>query len=337
MARLAQPLARQLASPLGRTVPHPAIEGVGVPAWLPTGALAYGDFINDRYYLGGAVVSRSTFLGYTRSGTAYDLGNAAGDIGTYAANAVRLNDRGLLIEPAVQNDNQRSNVYANAQWTNTGVDISAPAVGGFTPVTELAPSTLHRLFKGTGINVVNGATKSFIWTLKNRGRRYVWMRIIPDGATSHNVGFDLDNITTTFVSSGFTASISKVGSTYFAIASFTTGTTSISVSLGASNAAISSDTVPSAYVGDTLQGFDIFNLDCIDGSVLRSPIITDTVAVQRPADAYSTTFAGAGSHPVTFTFDDDTKDVISGVSAGAYAYPTNLSRPLVKSVVWGDV
>lgn len=316
---------------------HTTGEGVGVPAWLPAGALAYGDFINDRYYLSGAVVSRATFLSYTRAGTAYDLGNAAGDIGSYAANAVRLNDRGLLIEPAAQNDCQRSNAYGNAQWSNTGMDISAPAVGGFTPITELAPSTLHRLFKSTGINVTSGVTKTLTWTLKKRGRRYVWMRVIPDGATSHNVGFDLDNVATTFVSSGFTASITKVGSTYFAAVTFTTGTTAISVSLGSNTAAVTSDTIPSAYVGDTLQGFDTYNLDCIDGSAQRSPIVTDTVAVLRPADAYSTTLVGSGSHPVTFTFDDDTQDVIPGVSAGAYAYPTNLSRPLVKSVVWGDV
>jgi len=61
VARLAQPLARQLASPLGRTVPHPAIEGVGVTRALQVygdstatmnGASEYGrgwswQFIND--------------------------------------------------------------------------------------------------------------------------------------------------------------------------------------------------------------------------------------------------------------------------------------------------
>lgn len=67
------------------------------------------------------------------------------------------------------------------------------------------------------------------------------------------------------------------------------------------------------------------------GSTISAIIPTSSSAVTRSADALSFTVP-AGVSTLRYTFDDDSTQDVTGVSAGSYTVPTNLNRAWIKRI-----
>lgn len=314
------------------------IGGSRAPAWVPNGASYYADFVNNRYWK-GAVVDFDTATDFTRS-TVAEMFDAAGVHSQAAVNGARRNDRGITIEAAAVNICQQSNAPGHANWTHTEFTVGTVGSDGFYPMRETIVSSLHRMFRNTGYSLTTApaTTYTLTWVFRKAGRRYGYFRSNLDG-TNRNVGFDLDTVTiTTSPFAGRTDTITKVGDVYFLSITQVPTQQFPSLSLGVNTSSVTTDTAPSAYVGDIAQGLDFLNLNIVAASTTQSPVLNNTAGnLSRTADALVLKLPGAATHDVTFIFDDDSQQTVSGVAAGDYSVPTNLNRPQVKSAVWGAV
>ena len=168
-------ISSPLRSPLRAALRHPTLsKGGGVPpAWAGNAAYV-ADFLNDRYWT-GRLSTLGLATSFSRS-TVGDSIDSTGAVSQFAIDAMRKNDRGVLIEPAATNLIFQSNNFANAQWTKGNVTVGATS-GGFTQILETATTAFHRMLKSSGGTIVNGNQYIDTWTVKKRGRRYLVVRI----------------------------------------------------------------------------------------------------------------------------------------------------------------
>ena len=286
-------------------------------------------FAEGRYWI-DEPVQLAEALSCSRASTGLAL-NADGAWVAFAADVPRITDRGLLVEPAATNLLTRSNDPANAAWTNKDNVTVGATIAGWTPVRETVTNNFHRLFRANTTSVAGPHTHEF-W-IKKVGRRHIGARVSLDGGVAYvNIGFDLDTLTVTLLPAGFTASIEKVGPVYRLVWGYTNSSTAIVGGIFTSDTAIVSGVALPTFVGDTGQGFDLYNAQIEATAFGTSPIITAASTAARAADAVTLAALPAGTHDLTVTFDDDSTQVIAGES-GSVALPTNLNRRYVKSLL----
>lgn len=197
---------------------------------------------------------------------------------------------GLLIEEARTNLLLQSGNPETAIWTlesvSLGVAISGPS-GKETPVYETGSSAFFRL-RPQAISVAAGVSYTYTFTIKKLGRRYLYIRTQARTMANENIGFDLDIIATTFVPSGWTASISKVSSDIYKITATCTASSSNSIIHGVlpSSTPITSNSL-STYLGDPTQGFIYISGQLEAGAFPTSYIPTEASQVTRAADVAS--------------------------------------------------
>lgn len=317
----------------------------GAPSWVPAGALAYGNYITGQFWLNRQVVSEAEFLTCTRAGDAWAL--SSDSIAPFAANEPRITDIGLWVEGAATNVAPRSDAASlgNAAWS--GGTLTAPGggalpgtlVGGFADCREIASSSIQRLLKSSVAHITSGQTYIVSATVQRQVGRYVGIRAnVFASGTNVNVGFDLETGEVTFEATNYTGFIRQFGDNFIIGFTVTAGTTSATYSIFSQDTEIAGDTIP-AYAGDVDEGIKFGALDArLSSAGIGSPVLNATDSpVTRNADALVTPLAGAGTHPVTLVYSDDTTEVIDDVSAGDFAYPIDPDRPLVKEIVWGTV
>lgn len=293
------------------------------------------DFANDQYWKDNQLVDRTEIL----SGTGGNPGTVFTTAGNLLSlNAPRITDRGLIIEPAVDQLNQRSNNFGDALWTKEGVTVGT-RTDNFTPIMETTANSLHRIFKGSNHDVISGTTYTVYFTFQPvGGLRYGCIRTAWDDGNK-NIGFDLNSVTTTWVAVGFTGGVFKVGSTYvvwFTRAATSNGSPNTQIIF--SSTAVTSDAAPAAYAGSTSRGILLGNVDIVQGSAIRSSVFRqNATAVAKTADANTVQLSTGETANLTYVFDDDSTQVVTGVAGGPYAISTNLNRPLVKAMYWGSL
>lgn len=334
--------------------------GLVIPA-LPTPADLFGEFAKSLFYdQGAAFLTFTDWLAgvsgsFARSGSATYV-DSAGHIATASANAPRfthdpvtLAPLGLLYEPAGANLwpwSNKGNAGGGSGWlfspqnvtitdnNATGRDGTSSA---FT-VMETAANGAHQAFYyplGALTYVTAGHFYSAEITFKpiNGRTKYALGGNAATGMPSSSI--DLGAKTAT---NGWTVTGPFTDGYYSLSCRFTgagAGTDVVYFTLAILNASGSA-----SYAGDPTKGFAVDNIMFSEIASLTSSLPSqiyrpDASAATRAADVMTLTLPATVSK-VTYTFDDNTKQVVP-VSPGAITVPTSLNRQALRGFISVDI
>lgn len=276
----------------------------------------------------GGVTVVSSPVGYARSSTG---------LTSFTANAGRRTDLGLVVEPAATNvilyNQQFDNTLA---WTPTNCTTTANAVNDPTgsataeKIQETAVSNVH-FFNYTATAVTKTANVDWVYSVYVKPEERTWCAIeLYDGPNNRGY-FNLSGAGTvgTLSNSLTNGGIQQVGSSgwyrvWGKINNANTGEVpSIQTATG---------DLTNIFLGVAGSGIDVWNAQFELGATPTTPILTTSAAATRTADNIQFTVP-AGITNLTYTFDDNSTQLVTGVSAGTYTIPTNLNRAQIKTIV----
>lgn len=287
--------------------------GVGVPQWvrdLNANAIAAWDFAHSRYWA-GSDKTLAQVTSYTRAGSAL-ADNLAVVYSSFGANVARITDRGILLEPSVQN----KCTNPNANPVNTADILKS---GDAASILSVVDDTAALAAAGLGSICTSGK----VYKLDNSAGVGV-----AQASVAGSPGNTSNHTCTAFIRGG-TGRIQEDwngnGANFAASASYVRRSSG-SVVPGNSAAKLGIR----ANAGQVIY----FVLNQLEQAVTpSSPIVTSGSAVTRADDALTLKDQASGvSYGVSFTFDDGSTQTITGLS-GDYAVPTTLNRRLVKQAV----
>lgn len=259
--------------------------------------------------------------------------NSAGTLATFTANAGRRTDLGLCIEASRINTHLQASVAGTSHTLITATQTANQYVApdGATTADKITPNNGAA---GAGINNTTfvshtAGTYTFSVYVKNQGINTVQLEV-NDGTNGAGTG-DL-NLTTGVIGgsglytygTGFTAvsqGVEALANGWYRL--YFTYTVAGTVSVA--------QFVLTNDVGNGTNAFALWGQQDEAGATPSTHINTTTVAVTRAADNVGFTIP-AGISTLTYTFDDNSTQQVA-VSPGAYAIPTTLNRPLIKSIV----
>ncbi len=323
--------------------------------WLPSSggvsAALFADFSTEgagnHYYADGAPRANAAAwygaLGgsHTRAdaSTCATEINSSGLVALVAADVLRFqhdvsgNPLGILLEGARTNLALRSQEIDNASWSKANVTIGANAVvapDGTTTADGVIPAAATGQANIAHSVTVTATAATFSYYVKNGtlGNNWLELQVISTGAWR-----GWFNPATGAKGSSFGSptsyNITAAGNGWYRIdLTATMGTTSATIAV----VAVSGDGVHASVTGDgSSPAFYIWGAQAEQASSVRSHIPTAGSTVTRAADALEFDIP-AGIDELTFTFDDGSTQAVA-VSEGNYAVPTNLDRPIIKSIV----
>lgn len=297
-----------------------AAPGAGVPGWVPSGASAYVDAINDRAWINGTQYGSISDLIASADATfarasAKNALDASGAYQVFASGNPAITTLGWNIEGAVQN----KCVHFNANPTDlTNVSTFDNGTGAtFTVVDDSAAlaaagldgiCTSGKVFKivgGTssaGILVGGAVANTNIHSLSCLGRATSGTaRMYLQSAYANR-----DETTSPAYSRLICENITPASSTR---------KITLEVDAGSTGYCIISQLEENAFIS--------------------SPIVVAGAAATRQADAL-TLLPAAADYDIIFTFDDDSTQELSSetVTGSGFAVPTDLNRPVFKEVAF---
>jgi hypothetical protein len=320
------------------TLGNPALNaGVGVPF--------KANFATGEYTLRNGVSDFATMFGYARSGVAL-ADDSAGFWQSFATNAARITNLGILLETAGENFVR-----------NTELAGGAPGTPGTLP-TNLAR------FVGGGLShqIVSFPTDSVT------GFACMEWRIFGTANASSGINLQFETTTNTpaVQSETFTGSffVALVAGTLNGLNSVQIDTYELTAA-GASAGATLFGSNFKASVTANLKRFSIAKamaqatcaytrhglaMGFTNGAVIDATLriampqqekrssASSPVDGPRAADALTLHLPAGPTRDLVITFDDNSTHVISDLPSGDYAIdPANLNRPRVKSVDWRSV
>lgn len=277
------------------SIPDIASRRRAVPvAWMLPGAAVDLDFAGGRYH-GGALAS---LLSCTRvsAGFAADSG---GGLVPFAAHALRITDKGLLIEEA------RTNLVVQSQTLATTWTAVASTVASDVANAPDGSATADRVTEDTasgaahGINqtvaVASGVTYCLSVHAKPAGRNWLRLTLTNQFPAATNVWFDLQNGAVGTIGAGAAgAAIQPLANGWYrcmVVATATgSGNTIVSPRLATGNN-------NSSFDGDGASGVLLWGAQLEIGAFPTSYIVTTTGSATRAADVVS--LAGAALAPLT--------------------------------------
>lgn len=318
-----------------------------VPPWLPSGAVFHTNF-RDQNYLNGTVYSDLNSLMASSDGS-FDRASAGlylssdGSYVSFDGGEARVDDRGLLIEPASTNLIAESAVPDQAPWNFTRL---AENEGSISPLgvestrlrrTSTTQTAYTQQLFSPKIAIGEDYCLSAIVSAATTGNRLA-LRVQSTYPDRSDAVFDL--VGGTVVGTGatshtdVTASITPLSQGYYLcqIKGTAGGTDIAQVLLGPTDS--SRSVVFWEVASNILSDVDIAHIQFETGvSACTSPIITSQVHVTRAADVL-TLFPDAGVYNITATFDDDSTQTILNqtITETGWQIPTNLDRQYIKSL-----
>lgn len=303
-------------------------QGAG-SAWWPAGASFGADFAGGRFMRLGLHTAQSETIGFARTGSKL-AADTDGRLQTFGTDALAVTNRGALIEAAATNQLLHSQGYDQATWQKYAVSVTAgagAAPDGTNTACRIAPSNasaLHRTLN-TSASLTGGTAYYLLVYLKADGIRYVYVNA--DAALGARIGVDLQ--TGGFVTGGATPSDALVthladGWREVRLRGVATGSAT-NLWLQANSSLSSSD---QTWAADGTSGFLAWG--AMVSAVKGSYVPTTTTASTRAADGLTLNLP-AGTHTLTYTFDDGSTQVVVGAS-GSYPVPTDLSRPVIRRI-----
>ena len=310
------------------------------PAWSPKSASFYFDGINGRGVfnkIGFNSISSMIAAGkitFSRAASGLYL-PTNGTYTSFASGAVRIGDKGLLIEPARTNQILSANNF-NTTWIKNQCTVSAGTVsiGAFSLSTITRSGAVFAATTQTK-TLVNGTTYRYSTYVKRKDGGTQWFGVYNNTAADWQ-----SRVQVVWNGNGTMASFGIPGGVNFDAA-----TALVAELIGNGVYRISYSAVYTGLNTDTLSIQIQVNRDAdLTGnyagavqievaSSTSSFIDTTTTAVTRDADVF-TLFPAVGTYDITVTFDDDSTQVLAGqvITGSGWAIPTNLNRPYIKSI-----
>lgn len=308
------------------------------PPWVPENALGYWDFINNNYWNGEIINAPSC----SRASPGFTM-DSEGVWQSFENDEPRIADTGLLIEPASTNV-IRNNSMAGAsspstlptngwdgfngsgvsrQVVGTGTEFGLPYVDirWWTPTTAASTGSNLRFETATQIVAAQGQT----WT------QSVFARLAAGSMASVSMRLMMQECT---------ADGSVVGAAHYQSPTMTQ--IGIDAILRRYDMTVTMDRGETAVRARPSLEFTYANGSAFDftirlyapqmelASAPSSPILTVSAATTRAADV-NVIDLPSGINDLTFTFDDDSSQIIADQS-GNYVIPTNLNRRLIKTI-----
>ncbi len=254
-------------------------------------ALIDFDFVNGVYLESGVSSSLAAAPGWAFSRTTTGYGQSvAGVLTSFAIDAPRITNKGLLIEAAATNLMPRSQTFDHADWTKTNATITADTAaapdGTMTAdrLTDDAVNGVHRVF-GVGAVV---AASTYTMSTYVEPATLIQANMIESAA-----GGGLFNLTGAGSVQAGTGSIQAVGNFYRIISTKVAGSAFWVLQL---RSAVLNNDVYSG-VGST---FNLWGAQLELGSTASSYIPTGASAVTRGADVASIAFTGGRQATVVY-------------------------------------
>lgn len=274
----------------------------------------------------------------TRINSAGVMVQSIADTPRFDYDPVTLALRGLLVEPARTNLIKASSEFTSVNYTSLGTpvvtaDSSAAPDGTITADTLEDDNAAAFEGKSQAVAITGGETYAVSVFIKKTGAATNTFGLSPTttggtGATkggrfNTNSGIgnasigSVEDLGTFWRPNVIVASV--VGNTGVTTAYYPATGTNSGTSPGADNA---------AAIGSQI----VWGAQLELGATPTSYIPTGAAAVTRTADAVSFTVP-VGVSSLHYTFDDDSTQIVTGVTAGSYTVPTNLNRARIKRIV----
>jgi hypothetical protein len=320
--------------------------GVTPPEWVG-GSSFVADYANNQYWISNREVASSEAVSCVRSTAAHALSST--DYDSFAANAARITDLSLTVEPTRTPGMRYSADQSNAAWTaEAGLTKSAP--GGAAPITG---STVTRLTWASGNgrlsatrDITSGQTVRVQALVhlepqvpaSNPARygifRMSWASV--GAATNYNYVFDITGGVAGFQGTGSSnAAITEVFPDRYLLEFDLLCASTLTVQtlfFYCSNRNVTNDTFLAPNAALT---WDVAYIDAINGAGTSTPIVSLATLTARAADADTYHLPASGTGYMTHQFDNGEIQTIATVSGGDYAVPTNLDRIAITRSDWG--
>jgi hypothetical protein len=293
--------------------------------WWPDGASYAADFAADRYMRDGEAVAAGAAYGVARASSRY-AADGGGSFVAFGPDVAARTDCGLSVEPA--SSNILTDPVGLDAWgaiTVSATPLAGPILGIFdTPmlVADTTGSAVARLRHPITPPVTNGMLYALTYWVQ-AGNTSTMVAIAGGDGGRSRLTIALDTGTAAGLTQGrgpmALTEVVRYGTDIYCVKALWTPSFT-----GACEVAIGPGT---GVMGDTIIALGAF---AEPGSAFTSPMIGDGIASSRDADSL-TLHLPAGTHELTFTFDDLTTQVIEG-AGGDYAVPA-LARSTIRSVL----
>lgn len=255
---------------------------------------------------------------------------SSGTLTAFTANAGRRTDLGLMVEPAATNICLQSQTLDNGTWSRTnlsGVTADTTAApDGTTTAEKLVEDGLTNAHAISQIITTTAAPYTFSAYIKPAGRNFC---ALYETSAAKGSYFNVSSPAALGILNGTPTSvrITALGNGWCLC--------EITLTLTASSTVNIFDSINGSafnYGGDGSSGVYAWGAQLELGTKATSAITTTTASATRTAENIQFTVP-AGITNLTYTFDDNSTQLVSGVSAGTYTIPTNLNRPQIKTIV----
>lgn len=313
-------------------------------------AILVGSSLNLDFTTGmpAGVTVASSPAGYAKT--------AAGVLTSFAANAGRRTNLGLLVEPAATNLFLQSNDITST-WVSAAVTVAADtatAPDGTTTADTMtldsSSATTHRINQlPSGLATLTTYTASTYVKLASAPAYLTWRVRVPDGSGAPAA--ITYNVATGAVSASFggasasippTAAVEAMGNGWFRCSVTFQSSTAITnmylhvvpddTTIGGSFNEAGTPNGGNAWAGNGTSALSLWGLQIEAGSKATSLIPTTAAQASRTADQIQFSIP-SGITRLTYTFDDNSTQLVTGLSPGVYTIPTTLNRSQIKTVV----
>ncbi len=294
------------------------------PRW-PDGASYLADFVSNRYMRDGDGIPAGAAFSVQRASSKF-APDRDGNFVAFAPDTPALTNRGLCIEAAASNVLTRPVNFSNwlAARANA-IATGSPLLNIFSEpvrVSDTEASIIARI-RHPEIPVQSGQSYALsIWL--RTGSSGAALVMCTNSAGSSRITFDLG--TAAIISdlhAGGTMSLESVVAW--------TSTVSLARLIWTPNATGNGEVAVGPGTGIIGHWVDILGAFMEPGAVHSTPMVANGVASTRSADI-AVLALPAGAHDLTLTFDDRSTQSLAGAS-GNFVLPTNLDRPVIRSVL----
>lgn len=294
---------------LGGVLYSAKVLNVGVPSWVPAGALSAYNAMTGQSYRASTSFTRASTAWWDPSGTYLN----------YAVNVLRRADGvGMLLEAARTNVNT---TFESAGWV-AAVDVTVSAGTTPGPVAGGVGKTISGFVNSlsyASLNIVQALTIGQTWTGS------VWLR-----ASGSDIGKSARLRMARGAGGAFESSM-----TASLVLSGDWQRFDLSHTFVANHTAIRLDVQGDGT--NPASALEVYGAQIELGAAASSPIVTPTMDALRPADALTfSPLSSIGTYDLNVRYDNDTEAVLaSGVSGDQIVSAAALSRPKVK-LLWAS-
>lgn len=265
-------------------------------------------------------------LTFNRGSDAYAENAAGTTLTKFASDVPARTDKGLLIEPAGTALSIFPTFPINAAITDSTTTLPDGSSGTSKRVTENATASVAHLARGFPVITTGQQYAISGYVRRAVGTRH--LRISNGNGGTYFAVFDLTAATVATAGGTTGATISAKSNGWHKIDLRGTGDATGEDLLDIYNFTGTTTGTSQFFTGDGTSALEYWGIQLEARATATSPMPSGS----RAGSILSFTVP-AGVTSITYTFDDNSTQVVSGLTPGAtYTVPTNLNRPYIKSI-----